>query len=257
MHSGIFSGQVSHWRKSPVSHSFEYRIFMVYLDLSELDDVFSKRWFWSTKRPALARYHRGNYFGDKRLSLDSAIRDFVAEKSGSKPVGPIRLLTNLSYFGYCFNPISIYYCFDKDDTRVETIVAEVNNTPWGEKHCYILPDNENAGDESVRRFRIDKELHVSPFMSMNMSYHWLLTQPSEDVVVHIQSRSDDDPMFGATLNLKRQEITGPALAGVLVRYPFMTMKIILAIHWQALKLWIKGCPVVPHPGKKVRLEASQ
>lgn len=230
---------------------------MMYLDLSELDNVFAKRWLWSTRRPAFARFDRGNYFGDRDVPLDTSVRGLVKDKTGTRPTGPIRLLTNLSYFGYCFNPISIYYCFDASDKRVETIVAEVSNTPWGEKHCYVLPEDQNSGSELARRFQVDKALHVSPFMPMAMSYHWLLTQPSEDLVVRIQSRSGEDPLFGATLNLKRQNITGPALATVLIRYPLMTMKVILAIHWQALKLWVKGCPVVPHPNKKAGVEASR
>jgi DUF1365 family protein len=147
MHSCIFSGQVKHSRAVPVGHAFQYRVFMMYLDLEELPQVFRGRWFWSATRPALARFRRENYFGDADEPLEKSVRDLVMQRTGRRPTGPIRLLTNLSYFGYCFNPISIYYCFDARDTRVETIVAEVSNTPWGERHCYLLADSANLGDE--------------------------------------------------------------------------------------------------------------
>lgn len=249
MHSSIFSGQVSHWRTLPVEHAFRYRVFMMYLDLSELGEVFSGRWFWSAKRPAIARLRRSNYFGDRDTALDVSVRNLVEERTGTRPQGPVRLLTNLSYFGYTFNPLSIYYCFDQSDQRVETIVAEVSNTPWGERHCYVLTDDINTGNEEARRFTIGKEMHVSPFIGMDVRYEWLLTPPSDRLVVRISNLGRDTKFFGATLNLKRTEISGWSLARVLVVYPFMTLKVIAAIHWQALKLWLKGCPVVQHPGK--------
>jgi hypothetical protein len=222
---------------------------MMYLDLDELDEAFAGRWFWSAKRPALARFRRSNYHGNPEVPLDTAVRDLVQERTGRRPSGPVRLLTNLSYFGYCFNPLSIYYCFDSEDSRVETIVAEVSNTPWGEKHCYILSDDINTGDEKTRRFSITKKLHVSPFMGMDMRYDWLLTTPESDLVVRINNKAGEASLFGATLKLKRSEMSGPALARVLFSYPLMTFRVIAGIHWQALRLWLKGCPLVAHPDK--------
>jgi DUF1365 family protein len=257
MHSSIFSGQVSHSRTIPLSHSFRYRLFMMYLDLSELDHVFEGRWLWSTNRTAVARFRRENHFGDPDKPLDESVRELVTEKTGLRPEGPIRLLTHLSYFGYCFNPISLYYCFDQDDTRVETIVAEVSNTPWGERHCYVLSDIINFGDDRTRRFRINKQLHVSPFMGMNVTYEWLLTEPSDDLVVRINNSVDRERFFNATLILKRQQISGLSLARALVSFPFMTFRVIWGIHWQALKLWLKGCPVKTHPTKQAPPQVSQ
>lgn len=256
MQSSIFSGQVSHSRKTPAAHAFRYRVFMAYLDLDELDSVFKGRWFWSTKRAALARFNRANYFGDPAVPLKTAVFDLVEREGGARPAGPVRLLTNLSWFGYCFNPISLYYCFDPTDSYVETIVAEVSNTPWGERHCYVLADSMNTGTRRTRRFRTPKEMHVSPFMGMDMDYDWKLTEPGKALVVRIGNRSADCQMFGASLVLTRREITGRNLASVLLQYPFMTFRVMFGIHWQAFRLWLKGVPVQTHPDKKKSVQVS-
>ena len=257
MKSAIFAGQVRHRRTQPSGHEFVYRLFMVYLDLSELDSVFKNRWFWSCRRPALARFSRKNHLGDTNAPLDTAVRDLVAEETGERPQGPIRLLTNLSYFGYCFNPVSFYYCFDASDERIETIVAEVNNTPWGERHCYVLNDAMNQGEGSHKRYSPAKLMHVSPFMPMNIDYDWRFSDPSEKLTVHMESAQKGQKIFDATLNFKRQEITAASLARVLVVYPLMTLKIIMAIHWQALRLWLKRVPVHDHPAKTRMIERNE
>ena len=257
MKSAIFSGQVSHSRKAPSAHAFRYRIFMMYLDLDETDTVFRGRWLWSTRAPALARFDRRNHLGDPREPLAESVRSLVQERTGVRPKGPIRLLTHLSYFGYCFNPISLYYCFDEHDTRVQTVVAEVTNTPWGERRHYVLADNMNVGNDAARRFRTNKELHVSPFMDMNMRYDWLLTEPGEDLVLRIGASTRGQSLFGATMILKRVEINAASLAKVLIFYPFITAKVTIGIHWQALRLWLKGTPVQAHPKKQESIEATR
>jgi DUF1365 family protein len=224
-------------------------MFMMYLDLAELPQLFSGRWFWSTKRPALARFRRSDHFGDPAIPLDEEVRNLVFRETGQRPRGPIRLLTHLSYFGYVFNPVSFYYCFNEDDTELETIVAEVNNTPWGERHCYVLPQSLNQGTNSSKRYFPEKEMHVSPFMEMDVEYDWRFNTPSEKLTVHMENAREGLKIFDATLVLQRKEITPRALAGVLFSYPLMTLKIITAIHWEALKLWLKGAVVHDHPAK--------
>jgi len=250
MKSAIYAGQVRHRRMLPVVHEFDYRMFMMYLDLEEIPTVFRKRWFWSVRRPALARFRREDHFGDPAIPLDDAIRELVNDETGTRPSGPIRLLTQLSYFGYVFNPVSFYYCFSEDDTQLETIVAEVNNTPWGERHCYVLPQSMNQGTGKHMRYFPEKEMHVSPFMPMDVQYDWRFNQPASNLTVHMENARSGRKVFDATMVLQRKEITSASLARSLWGYPFMTMKIILAIHWQALKLWLKGAPVHDHPGKK-------
>ena len=257
MHSSIFVGQVSHSRKTPHPHAFNYRVFMAYLDLDELDEVFRKRWFWSTRRLALARFRREDHFGDPERPLVNCVRDLVERETGTRPAGPIRLLTNLAYFGYCINPISLYYCYDESGETVTSIVAEVTNTPWGERHCYVLSATMNTGDAETQRYNIRKALHVSPFMQMDVEYDWLLTMPTDDLVVRINNRTGDDKFFNATLILKRKEITGISLASVLLQYPLMTAKVAFGIHWQAFRLWLKGCPVHTHPDKAGSIQVTQ
>ena len=252
MQSCIFKGQVSHVRQTPLRHAFTYRVFMAYLDLGELDSVFAGRWFWSTRRMALARFRREDHVGDPATPLDECVRDLVAEECGRRPAGPVRLLTNLSMFGYCINPISIYYCFGEDGETVEAVVAEVTNTPWGERCIYVLPASANLGDPGTMRFRNDKEMHVSPFMEMQLRYDWLLTPPDQSLTARIGVSQSNDRFFNATLLLRREEINGRTLAMTLARYPFMTARVFLAIYWQALKLWWRGCPVQPHPDKNLQ-----
>ena len=256
MQSCIYEGRVKHTRTTPVLHRFSYRMFMMYLDLDELPGLFRKRWLWSATRPAPARFRRADHLGARGEPLADSIRDLVERETGTRPKGPIRLLTNLSYFGYCFNPVSFYYCFDADGETVRTIVAEVNNTPWGERDTYVLPESQNVGKRGVRRFQPEKKMHVSPFMPMDVDYDWCFTDPADRVTVYMANSSNGKRMFDASINLKRTEITGPALASVLVRFPLMTVKIITGIYWQALKLWVKRCPVYPHPDKRQKIAAE-
>jgi DUF1365 family protein len=233
----------------PVLHEFSYRMFMLYLDLSELPRLFDRRWLWSARGPAIARFRREDHFGDPAVPLADSVRDLVARETGVRPAGPIRLLTHLRYFGHVFNPVSFYYCFDADDTRVETIVAEVNNTPWGERHCYVLPQRMNAGQPGRGRYFPKKVMHVSPFMEMDVAYDWRFNAPGEALTVHMENAREGRKIFDATLVLQREEITAASLARALAGYPLMTVRVVAAIYWQALKLWAKGAPLHDHPAK--------
>jgi len=234
---------------APVGHEFSYRMFMLYLDLGELPQVFERRWLWSARRPALAQFRREDHFGDPAVPLADSVRDLVANETGRRPGGPIRLLTHLRYFGHVFNPVSFYYCFDKHDSRVETIVAEVTNTPWGERHCYVLPQSMNAGKNGHGRYFPEKVMHVSPFMEMDIDYDWRFNAPGDALTVHMENAREGKKIFDATLVLEREEINGMSLSRALAAYPLMAVKVVAAIHWQALKLWLKGAPVHDHPDK--------
>ena len=250
MESCIYEGRVRHTRSRPTKHGFSYRLFLMYLDLEELDMLFTKRWFWSISRPALARFRRSDHLGSDNQSLDEAVRDRVEKETGSRPEGPIRLLTNMAYFGYCFNPVSFYYCFGRDGETVEYIVSEVNNTPWGELDTYVMDCRTTAMFESSWRFRPKKKMHVSPFMPMEVDYDWVLSEPKEKLAVYMANSKDGVRMFSASMNLNSRRITAWSLASVLLRFPLQTFKIVIAIYWEALRLWIKRCPYYSHPGKE-------
>ena len=248
--SALYFGRVRHRRFQPRTHRFDYPLFLVLLDLAELDTVFEGRWFWSARRRNLAWFDRRDHLGDPASPLDTAVRDLVARETGQRPTGPIRLLTHLRYFGHCFNPISLYYCFDAAGESVEALVAEVNNTPWGERHCYVLTNREADSDGRAMRYRAKKRFHVSPFLGMDMEYAWQTTLPAARLTVHIDNIRGGARVFDATLRLERREITGARLAWALARFPMMTAWVVGWIHWEALKLWLKGTPFHPHPDRR-------
>lgn len=250
MHSCLYVGQVRHRRFAPREHAFAYSLFQVYLDLDELDTVFRRRWLWSAHRPNLAWFRRADHLGDPRQPLAEAVRDLVEAETGTRPRGPIRLLTHLRYFGIGFNPVSFYFCFDESGKEVRTIVAEVHNTPWGERHCYVLDEPDNQGTAAKMNFEIEKQFHVSPFMDLAMRYRWRLSAPGERLLIHIENNKNGAKVFDATLRLHRQDISAASLARVLIRFPFITAKVVLAIYFEAWRLWRKRIPFVPHPASK-------
>lgn len=250
MHSALYTGRVRHRRRGLRPHAFSYRITYVWLDLAELDSVFRGRWFWSTKRRALAWFRRADYLGDAALPLDVAVRDRVEAATGRRPAGPVRMLSQLRNYGYCFNPVTFYYCYAASGDSVDTIVAEITNTPWGERQSYVLPVPPDRGAEADGRpfeFTFDKTFHVSPFMPMTQTYRWRFGVPGKDVAVHMDNFEGGVSVFDATLVLHREAISTASLARVLVRFPASCVRVLAAIYWQALRLWLKRVPFHPHP----------
>jgi DUF1365 family protein len=247
--SAVYEGKVTHRRHTPHAHAFSYRMAQIYLDLDEVDAVFRDRWLWSVERRNVAQWRRTDYLGPADLSLADAVRRRVRESTGQAPGGPIRMLTHLRYGGFVFNPVTFYYCFQDDGFTLDSIVAEITNTPWGERHAYVLPMTDAAAHGRALHWRFDKCFHVSPFMPMARSYDWRFTQPGADLRVHMKVMDGDRTEFDATLALERRPLNGSSLARVLWRYPLMTANVMGAIHWQAFRIWMKGNPVHTHPEK--------
>jgi uncharacterized protein len=242
--SALYEGTVRHRRSAVRRRSFEYRIHMAYIDLDELPGLVGGR--LASTRPGLVRFRRSDYFGDPRSDLAAAVRDEVARQIGTRPDGPVRLLTNLRCLGHCFNPVSFYYCFDQAGERVEALLADVTNTPWNERHAYVLGHH---GEGPVVSGRSDKLLHVSPFMGMDHEYRWRASTPGERLSVHIESHRAGELAFDATLNLARRELTRTSLASAAVRHPANSLHVLGRIYGQALKLRLRGVPVHPHPAR--------
>jgi DUF1365 family protein len=249
--SAIYEGSVRHRRFKPRPNKFQYRLFFMFLDLEELPALFDIHPLWSYQRWNIAYFRRKDHFGDPSVPMDAAVRDLVQTKIGHRPAGPIRLLTHLRYFGHCFNPASFYYCYDASDIRVETIVVEIHNTPWGEHHCYVLEDTHNEHPVNHwRRFRFNKSFHVSPFIDMDIHYDWRFRVPGEIIRVHMMDMENGKKLFDASLMLKRRPISHRELTRVLMKYPLMTMKVTTMIYFQALRLLLKNTPFFAHPKKR-------
>jgi hypothetical protein len=243
---------VRHRRTDELTDEFRYPLFMVYLDLDELPELFDGMPFFSARGAALAYFRRADYLGDENVPLKDAVCDLVEQRIGSRPLGPVCVLTHMRYFGHCFNPVSFYYCFDASGQRILAVIAEVTNTPWGERHSYVMAVDESADHGSLRLMRgeFSKRLHVSPLMSMDHIYDWRLSEPSEQLIVHIESlKLSGESVFDATLSLRRREISKRSLRATLARYPFLTLRITARIYGHALRLKLRGATYFPHPDK--------
>lgn len=248
--SCLYEGWVRHRRFAPREHAFRYRMYMLYLDLAEIDQVFSKRWLWSVNRRNLAEFRRSDYLGDPDVPLDQAVRERIREICGRAPTGPIRLLTHLRTCGHCFNPVSFYYCYADDGVTLDTIVAEITNTPWKQRHSYVLPLSSADRHGAALRWDFPKTFHVSPFMPMQRDYAWRFTAPDANLRVHMDVMEGQRRDFDATVVLERQAMTGANMARVLLRFPAMSLRIVVAIYWQALLIFLRRIPFYDHPNSK-------
>jgi hypothetical protein len=255
MHSALYEGTVRHRRLTTPRHHLCHRVALAYLDLDELAEVVDGRLLRA--RPGLVRFRRRDYLGDPAVPLGDAVRSLLAERLGRVPDGPIRLLTQLRSFGHCFNPVSFYYCFSsgsdqgeqgEQGEQVAAIVAEISNTPWGERHAYVLPCGAAAPQPGVLAGSFDKQLHVSPFMGMAQRYLWAARPPAATLWLHIASVEAGSLVFDATLRLRRRPLDRRRLRRATARYPAATVRILVLIYAHALVLWAKGVRLQPHPG---------
>lgn len=252
--SALYVGTVAHTRHAPRPHRFRYRIAYLYLDLDELaapgGGPFRGRWLWSVDRPNVAAIRREDLLGDPAVPLATAVREAAAAALGEAPGGPIRVLTLPRQLGYGFNPVSFYYVFEPDGQTLGAVIAEITNTPWGERHHYVLGSKEARLTNGLGEWRFPKTFHVSPFFDMDHDYVWRFGTPGDSLVVAMENHTAGQRVFDASLVLARRPLDGPGLARFLVRHPAACAGVFAAIHWQALRLALKRTPFFTHPAKR-------
>jgi hypothetical protein len=243
MVSCFYEGVVRHRRRRP-ELEFSYRLGLAYLDLDELPGLLGGRLVRGGF--GLLRFRRRDYLGaDQGRPLADSVGDLVQERTGRRPDGPVRLLTQLRSFGTGFNPVSFYYCYDRAGDSVAAIVAEVTNTPWGESHAYVIAPEHSGSHVVAGEFA--KEFHVSPFMDMEHRYTCRAGAPGQTLSVHIESRRHGGPAFDATLALRRRELNRVSALRQVARFPFDGVRVLALIYGNAARLKLAGAPYFPHP----------
>lgn len=257
MNSCIFQGYVRHHRFAPVVNKFTYGVYYLMLDLDELDSVFRNRWFWSTGQFSFAWLRTKDHFKDFDFDsvrpserLRKCVVSLLEQKGiesapGELKVGAIKLLTQVRYLGFAMNPACFYYCYAEDGETLLAVITEVNNTPWGQQHHYVIVAEPNQ--KLVAIDELEKDFHVSPFMPMNMNYSMRYSQPGEKLAVRIENFECGQKKLDVVMAMQRREISTASLNRMLLAYPLITFKVFAAIYWQALKLRLKGCPFFAHP----------
>jgi DUF1365 family protein len=220
---------------------------MAYLDLEEIPGLVRERRLVAERRWSRPVFLREDHLFQAGRPLQAEIREMIRQRTGQEARGPIRLLTQLRHWGYYFSPLNLFYAFDPAGERVDFVVAEVNNTPWNERHCYVLWDGNGSASGRVRRHVHEKQFHVSPFMGMDMEYRWRLSAPADRLTVRVTNMQHAQRLFQASLVLRRCELTAARLRRQRCRYPWMTAQVIAAIYFEAWRLWWKQCPYFPHP----------
>lgn len=242
---GIYTGTLAHRRFTPRRHEFDYPLFMVLLDVDRIGEMMKVSRFASLNRFNWASFDDRDHVGDPSLPLRRRLELDAVAHGVTLPDGPIYLLTHLRYFGYGFNPVSFFYCYGKDG-KLGALLAEVNNT-FGEQRSYWLTEANEIEGGALRKFRASKAMHVSPFMPMELDYTFGFSEPGDDVTVYMNTIGDGAINFDATLRMTWREWNAANLRGALARHPWMTLRVIAAIHWQAFVLLLKKLHVFPHP----------
>lgn len=244
MNSAFYVGRLAHARMTPKQHRFSYRVFMPFVDVDSVSDITRRATGWGSRGLAPARFVRSDFLGDERLSVAEAVKQRIFEETEQHFEGQIFLLANWRYFGLQNNPIACYFCKGKTSQRLEFIIAEVTNTPWGERHSYVLPVNH---EEALFQTEFKKELHVSPFHGMQQRYRWSSTVPDESLAIKLTNLEGGERVFHASLTLTRLPVTRLTGLSLLARFPFETAKVTVGIYLQALVLFLRRVPLFAHP----------
>ena len=242
----LYQGRITHHRLQPKRHAFAYSIFMTYVDLEQLADISTQQRFWSLERFNLASFRQRDFGDSTDLPLIQQIQQFIKNQTQETYQGKIFLLCHWRYLGILFNPIALYYCFDEQGLKLQHVVAEVTNTPWLQRHRYLLTPTPKF---NAFYSTYNKALHVSPFMPMNLFYHFDYQIPDENLSFNMRVHNDTECVFTANLTLEKKVMTPRQRDRFILGYPWMTAKVIIGIYWQALKIKAKGLSLFPHPSK--------
>jgi DUF1365 family protein len=250
--SAIYTGTLRHRRFKPVKHEFTYPVFMVFLDIDRIPELMQVSGFTSYNQWNWATFDESDHFGDPGVPLRRRLAEDARRAGVSLPDGPVYLLTHLRYLGYNFNPISFFYCYDNAG-ELQAVMAEVNNT-FGESENYWLSAANRLASFGSMHYRCAKTMHVSPFMPMELDYDFILTPPAAQLVAHMNTLEQGQVNFDATLVLERRPWSAGAVHRALGSHPWMTLKVIVAIHIQALKLYLRKVPVFTHPARRKAMD---
>jgi len=240
----LYFGRVIHARSRPHKHRFAYKVFSMLIDIDRLEETAGRSRLFSLDRFNLFSFYRRDHGARDGSSLRAHI-DSILTEAGHPVPDRIKLLCYPRILGYVFNPLSVYYCYDSNG-RVSALVYQVHNT-FGGVHSYVAPVADAEVQGRVIHQARHKNLHVSPFVGMAASYHFALDSPGETIGIRIRETDEDGPFLLATFDGKARDFTTASLAKAFVRYPLMTVKIIGAIHFEALRLWLKGVPFFSSP----------
>jgi DUF1365 family protein len=238
----LYNGKIMHARMRPVHHRFTYRVMSLLIDLDRLDEADRRSRLFGVNRAAPFSFHESDHGERNGSPLSGYVRRLAEERGLALSGGRILLLCYPRVFGYVFNPISIYFCYGSCG-NLALLIYEVRNT-FGELHSYVLPVEDAAAGGAIRQCQA-KEFYVSPFMDMQTRYRFSIAPPSEQVKVRILQTDAQGALFAAAFSGRRSPLTGRSLLVTLVTLPFLTLKVVAAIHWEASRLWLKGVPYVP------------
>jgi uncharacterized protein len=243
--AALYFGEVMHARLKPMGHRFSYRVMSLLIDLDRLEAADRQSPLFGVNRAALYSFSEGDHGERDGSPLRLYVQRRAAERGVDLTGGRVLLLCYPRLFGYTFNPLSVYFCY-RAGGELALVLYEVRNT-FGEIHAYVLPVKPGEISDAGVRQQQDKLFYVSPFIEMAMRYHFRVLPPGERIKLRILETDREGPLLAATFSGRRRALTTAALLGSLFSLPLVTMKIAAAIHWQALRLWLKGARLVPRP----------
>ena len=243
----ILEGRVHHQRSEPTEHQFDYALNLAAIRLDDINGFTHRSNLLRKDKPGVFTFQRADFHGPRHISIDQSVRNTVFQSTGAAIEGPILLVGMLRHFGHSFNPVSFYLCYNKAETAVEYIVAEITNTPWGQRYAYVLGPKQNTGTLTHHIYDFDKLFHVSPFHGMQQKYHWEFTFTESDISICMKNIENEKCIFTATYAASFKTATRKSINALFYKFPAASLRAITLIYLNALKLRIKKIPFYEHP----------